>query len=258
MIPDAFFVADGDNWQPTEHTRGPWSIEHQHGGPPSALVARDIEKAVSDDGFRVSRLTCDIVRPVPIAPLRVVTVVGGGRNVRVVDAELYAGDRLLMRARATAIRELEIPDVTPTTSEPAAFAPEDVEDFVFPFFVAEVGYQAAMNLKIAPEEFYAGPLQAWLRMRIPLVLGEEPAPLVRTVIAADSGNGVSPVLDWRKISFINPDLTVHVHRPLIGEWICLDARTDVNPNGIGLASAILRDRHGAFGRSAQSLLLRER
>ena len=42
-----------------------------------------------------------------------------------------------------------------------------------------------------------GPATAWLRMRHPLVAGEEPTPLQRTLVAADVGNGISRRVDYR-------------------------------------------------------------
>ena len=72
-------------------------------------------------------------------------------------------------------------------------------------------------------------------MRAALVAGEQPTPLQRVLIAADSGNGVSATLDWSRYVFINVDLTVHLHRLPAGEWVCLDAITVPEPTGVGLA-----------------------
>ena len=81
-------------------------------------------------------------------------------------------------------------------------------------------------------------------MRVPLVAGETPTALQRTLVAADSGNGVSAALDWRSFVFINCDLSVHLARPAEGEWIGLDAVTVPLPSGIGLTdtSAVGRTR----------------
>ena len=35
---------DGSRWQATVHTTGPWDARAQHGGPPSALLARAVEQ----------------------------------------------------------------------------------------------------------------------------------------------------------------------------------------------------------------------
>ena len=75
----------------------------------------------------------------------------------------------------------------------------------------------------------SGPALVWMRMRQPLVEGEEPSPLQRVLVAADSGNGVSATLDWSRYLFINVDLSVHLHRMPEGEWVCLDAVTMPEP-----------------------------
>jgi hypothetical protein len=39
-------------------TRGPWHPDHQHAGPPSALICRAIERAATEDGLtHLARLT---------------------------------------------------------------------------------------------------------------------------------------------------------------------------------------------------------
>ena len=53
---------------------------------------------------------------------------------------------------------------------------------------------------------------------------------------ADSGNGLSSELDITGWQFINPELTVHLHRMAVGEWICLDAATAISAGGAGLAT----------------------
>jgi hypothetical protein len=97
-----------------------------------------------------------------------------------------------------------------------------------------------------------------MRMRVPLVDGEAPSPLTRVLSVADSGNGISSVLDWRAHIFINPELTVHLLRYPVGEWVCLDARTSIDQDGIGLSESALYDQDGAIGRAAQSLFVAAR
>ena len=95
-------------------------------------------------------------------------------------------------------------------------------------------------------------------MRQPLVAGEEPTPLQRVLVAADVGNGVSAALDYRRYLFINVDLTVHLERMPVGEWVCVDAVTLPQPNGIGTAESVLSDGSGRIGRALQTLLISER
>jgi hypothetical protein len=103
-----------------------------------------------------------------------------------------------------------------------------------------------------------GPAAVWSRLRHPLVPDEEPSPLQRVLAVADSGNGVSSRLDLNEWLFINPELTVHVHREAVGEWICVDAATTVSPGGVGLATSVLSDGEGPVGVGAQTLLVTRR
>jgi hypothetical protein len=75
---------------------------------------------------------------------------------------------------------------------------------------------------------------------------------------ADSGNGISGELDLTNWHFINPELTVHLHREVVGEWICPEARTAISPGGVGLATSVLSDLEGQIGVGAQSLLVAQR
>ena len=257
----SFYVLDeGDGFAATELTRGPWDPDAQHAGPPSALVAREIERCEPREGKQVARITLEILRPVPIGRLTVAArVVRPGRSVELIEAELLdAGGQELIRARAWRIRttELDLPPGIPRGEPPPG--PEQGEQGEFPVTGSE-GYWTAMEYRFVKGGFKeAGPALGWLRMRVPLVEGEEPSPLVRVMAAADSGNGVSAVLDWNDWLFINTDLSVHLHRMPEGEWICLDAVTIPEPNGIGIADTKLSDRRGPIGRAAQSLLVGRR
>ena len=118
------------------------------------------------------------------------------------------------------------------------------------------GYHTAMEYRFVRGGFLeSGPATVWMRMRVPLVEGEEPSPLQRVMTAADSGNGVSAALDWRRYLFINVDLSVHLHRMPVGEWVCLDAITLPERNGVGLADTALHDTEGPIGRGLQTLLV---
>ncbi|MCW3064517.1 MAG: hypothetical protein JWN32_1689, partial [Solirubrobacterales bacterium] len=103
-----------------------------------------------------------------------------------------------------------------------------------------------------------GPAIAWYRLRVPVVAGASITPLQRAAAAADFGNGASAALDWTRYVFINPDLTLYLEREPVGEWVCLDARTTVEPDGIGLAVSVVRDERGPIGRAAQALYVAER
>jgi hypothetical protein len=101
---DAFYERDGDAFVPSELTRGPWDPGAQHAGPPSALLGR----AVDADGWLVGRITVEVLRPIPLAPLEVTgAIVRPGRNVELVEAVLSAAGsdpRPIARALAWRLR----------------------------------------------------------------------------------------------------------------------------------------------------------
>jgi hypothetical protein len=278
----AFYVPAGDGFESTEHTRGPWDAGSQHAGPPAALIGRAVERLDGLGGSaadrHVGRITFEVLQPVPIAPLRVVAeVVRPGRRVDMAEATLLdAGGTPLVRARAWRLlrRAVELPDALASAAEgsPASRAgrpaggtgppvpPAELEpgEEFFPTG-HDVGYHTAMEYRFAHGAFLEeGPATAWMRMRIPLVAGEEPTPLQRVLTAADSGNGISSTLDFRRYVFINVDLTVHLGRMPAGEWVCLDSLTLPEPTGVGLTDTMLLDELGPIGRAAQTLMVAER
>jgi len=101
-----------------------------------------------------------------------------------------------------------------------------------------------------------GPATVWARQKVALVADEEPTPLQRLLVLADSGNGASSRMDPRVWLFINSDLTVHLYREPTGEWMALDANTAIGPDGAGASFTVLHDRTGPLGRGAQALLVR--
>jgi hypothetical protein len=260
---EAFYErGDGEGqYVATELTRGPWDPGSQHAGPPSALLGRAIEEVEGSGAFQVGRVVFEILRPVPIGAVRVeARVVRPGRKVRLVEATLSGEGGVLMRATAWQLRttELELPEEA-AVPDPSPPGPEQGHTPEFFATGQEVGYHTGMEWKAVAGAFVEpGPATVWMRMRRPLVADEEPSPLQRALIAADVGNGISAVLDWREYVFINVDLTVHFERMPEGEWVCVDAVTRPQPTGIGTAESVLSDQRGRIGRAAQSLLIEGR
>lgn len=259
---DAFYERDGDLFRATELTRGPWDPGAQHAGPAAALLGYALEGLPDAEDFQVGRVTFEILRSVPIAPVRVqARVVRPGRRVQLLEAELSdAGGEVLMRARAWRIRTaaVEVPPEAIVEAE-APPPPEQARDANFFPTGQEHGYHSAMEIRFVSGDFVEpGPATVWLRMRQPLVSGEAPSPLQRTLVVADVGNGVSASLDFRRFLFINVDLTAQLERMPEGEWIGIDAVTRPQPSGLGSSDSVLFDRRGRIGRALQTLLISER
>ena len=256
---DPFYLPHGDNrWRATVHTTGPWDARFQHGGPPSALLARAIEQLSPREDMMIARMTVDILGAIPVGDLKLRSrVLRPGRSVELLEAALSAGGREVARAQAwrllRATQEIASPQpastAPPLTADSMPLAAEGWVD----------GYLSAVEWRFAAGAFgQPGPATAWTRLRHPLVPGEPPSPLQRVLAVADSGNGISSELDLANWHFINPELTVHLHREAVGEWICLDAQTAISPGGVGLATSVLSDFGGPIGVGAQSLFIGQR
>jgi len=249
---------DDRTFDATESTRGPWSDDHQHGGPPAALLGRAIEAIAKSIGTPVPlRFTFEILRPVPIGRMTLrAEATPEGRAVRRVHASISVEGAEVLRAIGlfAAPRAVEV-ETTLAANPPPSLA--EAKSIVFPFFRASVGYHTAMELRYAQGTLGEPRVFAWMRMRVPLVEGESPSPVQRVLVAADSGNGVTAALDWRTHSFVNPDLTVALHGLPRGEWIGLEAEMRTTREGIGLASTTIWDEDRPIGRGAQTLIVRK-
>lgn len=261
--PSAYVASADGRFGSTDLTRGPWHPEHQHGGPPIALVARCIERAAAALGLtHIARLTANLLRPIPITALAVeVETDYAGRNVAHLSARLHAGGKEVARFTAVAQREavLGIPADLPGHPLPQAPRPlEQSPPAPFLFASETAGYHDLIEGRIAAGVSFRGPSAVWFRLRNPLVAGEVPGALERVAVVADSGNGISAILDFHRYIFVNSDLTINLLRQARGEWICIDARTLLGPDGGGLAEARIFDTQGLIGRSTQSLAIRLR
>ena len=56
------------------------------------------------------------------------------------------------------------------------------------------------------------------------------------------------------VGLINADLSVALRREPAGEWVLIDAETNLEPDGSALCTAVLSDERGRLGVSTQSLL----
>ena len=263
LPPAAYTVVSPSTVRASELTRGPWDPQHQHAGPPIAMVCRAIESAARDHGLtHIARLTANLLRPLPIAELEIeVTTDYSGRNAAHYSARLLGAGKELARFTALAQRESELALPDDLDGHPLPQAPKSPTESAIqrmPFARRLPGYADLVENRIASGTFFRSRCAAWFRLRRPLVEDEGPSGYQRVAVAADSGNGISAVLDLERYVFVNADLTINLLRRPLGEWICVDARTLLAPNGCGLAESQLFDETGLIGRATQSLSVRAR
>ncbi|MCP2163712.1 thioesterase family protein [Goodfellowiella coeruleoviolacea] len=255
----AFYQPLGEGrYRSTRHTAGPWSAHSQHLGPPSALLVRELLRCSPRPDTALARVAFDILGPVPVAEVRVrAWLERPGRSVELLCAELSSADRVAVRARAWRMTGTDTTAVA--GGQPPALAPLDTATAVpSPGEGWGDGYLQAVEWRGLAGRLQGGQATVWGRPLVALVDGEQPSPLESLFSLADSASGVSSRLDIRHWLFINTELTVHLYRQPVGEWIGLDARTEIGPGGVGLATSVLHDSAGPVGRSAQALLVRPR
>jgi hypothetical protein len=271
-LSEPIFRRDGDAFVPTGHARGPWDPGQLHGGAPGALIA----EAVQAEGYLVARLTIDFLAAVPMAPLTVsARTTKPGRNLQLAEAEMEAEGRTVVRARAVRLRRwhVELPAEVGGAAAPGEGAaarrdgtnaatpgPDEGRPGRFPLDDghAEGFHRTAMDIRFLDGDFGIGPARAWFRLQLPLVDETPASPLARAIAAADFGNGISRVVDFGDYLFVNTDLTVHLHREPEAEWVLVDAHTQLEPHGAGLARSTLSDERGQLGLAAQSLFVAAR
>lgn len=265
-----FDLVDMTTVRATELARGPWSRDALHGGPTSGLLARAVELH-DDDGIEwfVARLTVELERPVPTTPLTWHTFTSRpGRKVAIVEAELRSVERDIVVARARALRirdgHVHLPTDDPEAAPHLALAgpPPGPETAVAKTSTMDdyVGYHntATEHRFVEGSWDEIGPAIDWVRVRYPLIAGEELSPLQRVACCVDFGNGIGHALDPEHYTFINPDVTLHQFRPAYGEWVGIASRCHYGEHGIGMSDTAVYDTLGRVGRSAQSILIEHR
>ncbi len=263
-MPAGLFARESGRYVPDPICAGPWDAGAMHGGPPTALFGRTVVDHEADPGdWHLSRLTVELVRPIPIAPLAIeLELVRPGRRVQLVDAVMRTTEGLeVALARGLRIRHGDNgldEDRVVHPDPPHVPAPETQAkikyDYDRPFGEFFLG---ALEIRPVGIDAFSskGPAQVWFKLLIPVLAGTPIQPLDRALTAADFPNGISRVVDPEHFQFINPDLTVNLHRHPEGEWVLLDGMSHVRRGGYGTAQAVLSDRSGLLGTSVQSLLV---
>ena len=260
--PTAFILIETDGSgrevaRPTALCRGPWDEHSCHAGPPTALVARAVERLLPN--HRLVRLTMEITRPIPMAGFTV-------------EAEVTRAGRLAATAHA-AILDLDGKRVATATTAHLASQPEDADmpqlrsvagtfdsavPGPFPLSQTRHGltcFPDGVEVRYPPgQNGGPGPTQLWMKT-VPIVDGEIPSAFEAICPFADCGNAISRNAEPDQYGFLNTDLTIYMHRPARGEWFGSDVVSYWNSDGIGMSDAQLLDVSGVVGRAVQSLVV---
>ena len=251
--------AGGEILESTRLAAAEWYDDGQHGGTVSALIARAVERLPSLVPMQVARVTVELFRVVPVAPLEVVaSIIREGKRVQTSEVRVLAGETEVARGIVQRLRVTQLPNEYP--AQPPPDQPDDIRPFagLLPFRDAgRVSFaRHAVDVIEAEGTFLeAGPATVWFRINIPLVAGEQLSPTQRAVISGDFSNGLSRLASPRETVFMNSDLTVRIARPPAGEWIAVSGDSVWDVGGRGVAESRLLDIDGWFGTAGQTLFL---
>jgi hypothetical protein len=260
MSEEAVFTRSGDAYLPTVNATGPWSRDNLHGGPVLGLLARAIEAHVSDPDLVCARLSVDMFRPVPHAPLtpRAEVVRQGGRLVAL-QAGLFAGDTELARASALYLRQ----NARGSMRHLAAPPPHEglpIEALMRGNRPPNVprGFHTQVQTRWPARTKERG-LAVWFRLPLPLVAAEETSALQRAVALCDFANAVASIGANNTLAgpepYINCDASVYFSRRPVGEWFCLEDRGGDAEHGVSVHEVSVADEQGPLGRVLQARLL---
>ena len=262
----ALFTCDGEHYIPTDRARGPWSRDALHGSPVAALIAhgveqrlratrREVQGAIGE--LRIARQTIDLFRPVPFGRLDVdVEPIREGRRIAVLQTRVSCEGVLLSQATTLCLRgDSSLGSVGANHSDEAPAPPEQAAlGKVDRAGNRWVSYPGTLEMRHVVAPGGSEPPLVWIRADVPVLAD---APLTPAVQAASIADFVSPFANMQpgRSGYVNADITLHLHRPPIGDWHYLRIVSRGAADGVATAQAVLGDRNGAYGACSASSLI---
>ncbi len=185
---------------------GPWDPKMQHGSAPSALIVAVVEAVPTAAPMRVARLTVDLMRPIPVAPLDIRTeVLREGRKIQLCNVDLISDGKLAVRGTVLRIRResYELPDTV--TSEPVTLPPP-AAGHVAKGKITENPFMACLGMSVVKGGFNTpGPGAIWFRVERPIIEGQP-------ISAGDAGRYCRRFLQWHLVGARFSLLDLHQRR----------------------------------------------
>nr|WP_281061208.1 thioesterase family protein [Sphingobium sp. Sx8-8] len=234
--------------------RSPWEKGKQNGVALGGLATFLMEDVPTPAPMMTTRLTIDILGAAPHAPTEgQVRIVRDGMRLQLVESQLLVEGRTVARATALRVRLAESPVYGDTQSYPP---PESVEPS--PFMDARA-FGGTMETRLVSGGLREpGPGVLWVRFNHEHVAGTPLSPLLRVTSLADFGGGLGSEVSIDQWTYMNLDISVHLLRPPVGEWMLADASTSSAGRGVGRSDMIIADRDGPFARAHQMLFIAPR
>lgn len=251
----------GDIYTPTDAGGSPWHPQLLHGGTATGLLGHAVQ-ALLPDGFLPVRITMDLLRPVPKAPLAVnARLARDGGRLKVIEVEVAHDGKTVCRASAVLARtqQLPLPDYAPRPAPPPpgpdglpAFSIQDMLDAKG--LAIPRGLHTRVEVRGRQTWQERGRNTSWLRLPVTILPGAPLTPFVRACLLSDLGNGVAQLNLGNATGMINADVTLALFRLPAGEWVGFDSEAQVQPHGLGVVHSTLYDGDGSFGYVLQSVM----
>jgi hypothetical protein len=229
-----------------------------------------VQQFSDDPGLQVARLTVDLLRPVPNAPLQAhaSTVRRGGR-IHVVEAALLSDGELVTKATALLLRrldeELAIEPPAASLPPPEGLPASNLSGWVQtpggpppPPALRRTGLHTTIEVRWLNRGDTADRNRAWVRLPLPLVEGEENTPLVLAATVSDFTNAFTNMGGRAPTGFINADISLYLHRYPAGDWIGLETQRAAQPYGLAVSTVVLHDERGPIGAVVEAVIANQR
>ncbi len=253
MQNEPFFKRDGQNYLPQISARGPWNEQSLHGRVVIGLLGYALEVAHGDPDFVPARLTVDMYRLPSFDPVEVTTnLIREGGRIRVAEAEFISGGVSMAKASCQFLRRTQAPEGEvyglPNWEVPK---PDDIpapEPFAGP-----MGKMWATRPIVGGFGQPGKVRQTWMSEVRELVEGVPLTPFQRVAVACDF---VSPFANASSqgLAYINTDVTLYLHRAMVGEWLGFEKTDHQGTDGVALGECRLYDVEGPLGIAACAAL----
>ena len=259
-MPFAYFRTDGDLVVPLPGAVGPWMPGALSGTAVGALVASLVDELPAPCPMLMARLSIEFLRPVPSQPLRPqIDIVREGRKQQVVQVSIGVAGQDKQVIRATGVRlRYESRDVAERPAAAREFQPPPGASFKPDVAPRSASLGQFESRVVRQNDFGPGITEAWFRYRGSVFEGRPLTPAMRAGLFADFGNGLAPIVEAKRYTYLNADITLHLARALRGEWVHLKARTLDGGNHLAMVTTEIGDSEGPVGWAHQALLLQPR
>src|SRR5699024_2595917 len=148
--------------------------------PPTGLLAHVMEAASDTDNLRLARLTIDLLRPVPRAPLKVsVETVRAGRRLQLLNSSILADGVEVCRASGLYLerQDIDVPEYGRFSNAPMPARNETNITTLAELSGADRKLDRLVGLHTTAEACLVDGIQgrgegrAWMRLPVPVVAG---------------------------------------------------------------------------------------